>query len=170
MIRFRFLKSENTTVINVCFIVFFMTTMTGILLMLALPELAEQVLYVFATVTSLVVVVLLREVLNIEWSTGEPIKVSLILKALYHQGPFKRAFRNFFITGNAWGLFSEYAHVNKAGKPKVGRSSEAKARKMANEMQAKHGYYYSVYFCPRCGKWHIGKNRDSISKHLIEEK
>lgn len=33
------------------------------------------------------------------------IKFKNIYKALKEQLPIKRAFRNFFITGNAWGMF-----------------------------------------------------------------
>ena len=94
------------------------------------------------------------------------MKLKYIYLALKEQGPLKRFFRNFFITKNGWGLFSKYAHYTKNGKEKIGRSTKDKARKMADKMATKTGYYYSVYRCPRCGKWHIGKNRDSTRKSV----
>jgi len=43
-----------------------------------------------------------------------------LIKAILDQGPLKRAFRNFFITGNAWGLFHINSHVRQdTQQPKV---------------------------------------------------
>lgn len=90
------------------------------------------------------------------------MKLKYIIKALKYQLPFKRLFRNFFITGNGWGMFSIHAHINKKGNPKVGYNTLETALKSANSMQKKYGFHYSSYMCPRCGKFHLGRNRDSI--------
>lgn len=95
----------------------------------------------------------------------EQIKLKFILPALKEQLPLKRFIRNWFVTRNGWGLLSKYAHYTKQGKEKVGRSTKEKALAMVKKMGEKHGCYYSTYFCPRCGKWHIGKNRDNKPKN-----
>lgn len=41
------------------------------------------------------------------------MKIKNIILAIKDQGPFKRAFRNFFITRNAWGLFHKKMKQNK---------------------------------------------------------
>lgn len=56
---------------------------------------------------------------------------------LKEQGPLKRAFRNFFITGNAWGLFSKYSHVRKDGVPKISYKHKESAIKAAQKMEKK---------------------------------
>lgn len=76
------------------------------------------------------------------------------------QGPFLRAFKNFFITGNAWGLFSKRSHYREDGNEKVGFSKRS-AIKAAQKMGEKHGKYFSVYKCIYCDKYHIGKNREN---------
>ena len=85
-----------------------------------------------------------------------------IIRALRDQGPFFRFFKNFFITGNAWGLFHINSHVNqKTGKEKVGTNTKKSALKMAEAMGKKHDTHFSTYRCAYCGKYHIGKNRDN---------
>jgi len=82
-----------------------------------------------------------------------------VLKGIKHQLPLKRLFRNFFITGNAWGMFSKNSHiVSSTGKEKVGYNTKESARKAADSMQRKYGNYYAIYYCIFCGKYHIGKN------------
>lgn len=92
----------------------------------------------------------------------ESIKWKYIPRALREQLPLKRFIRNFFITGNAWGMFSIHAHQNKKGKDKVGYNTKKSVLKSAKSMQKKYGYYYSTYYCVRCGKYHLGRNRTSI--------
>ena len=84
------------------------------------------------------------------------------IPALQSQLPLKRAFRNFFITGNAWGLFSINSHVNQtSGKEKIAYGSYESACRAAQKMGQKHGTHFSVYKCAFCDGWHIGKNRDN---------
>jgi predicted RNA-binding Zn-ribbon protein involved in translation (DUF1610 family) len=92
----------------------------------------------------------------------EKVKFRYVIPALKQQMPIKRFLRNFFVTGNAWGMFSKHAHYNKKGKEKVGYNTLETANKAAASMKKKYGYHYSVYLCPRCGKYHLGRNRDSI--------
>lgn len=90
------------------------------------------------------------------------IQLKNLIPALKSQLPLKRAFRNFFITGNAWGLFSINSHVNQtSGKEKVAYGSQESAAKAAANMEKKYGHHYSVYKCAYCDGWHIGKNRDN---------
>ena len=89
------------------------------------------------------------------------IDKNLIL-ALKDQGPFKRAFRNLFITGNAWGLFHINSHVNQAkGTDKVKYNTKKTAIKSAEAMSKKTGKHFSTYKCAFCDGYHIGKNRDN---------
>lgn len=94
----------------------------------------------------------------------EKIKFRYLWRALKEQGPLRRFMYNFFVTGNGWGLFSKWAHYNKKGKEKQGYNTKATAEKSAKAMQEKYGYYYSNYYCPRCGKYHLGRNRSSVQK------
>ena len=83
-----------------------------------------------------------------------------LIPALKSQLPLKRAFRNFFITGNAWGLFSINSHINQAtGNPKVPYGSQDSASRAAQSMSKKYGGHFSVYKCAYCDGWHIGKNK-----------
>ena len=93
------------------------------------------------------------------------IRLKNLIPALKSQLPLKRAFRNFFITGNAWGLFSINSHiVQSTGKEKIAYGSEASATKAAQKMGEKHGVHFSVYKCAFCDGWHIGKNRENKNK------
>ena len=83
---------------------------------------------------------------------------------LWLKDQFKRKtwFRNFFITGNAWGGFSKYSHISRStGNPKISYSTPEKALKAAEKMSKKHGVHFSIYKCIWCDGWHIGKNRDN---------
>ncbi len=90
------------------------------------------------------------------------IKISNLIKAFKHQLPWKRAFRNFFITGNGWGMFSKNSHISQStGKPKVSYPTLESAVRAAQKMGEKHGKHFSVYKCVFCDGYHIGKNRDN---------
>ena len=74
----------------------------------------------------------------------------------------KTWFRNFFITGNAWGAFSINSHINQGtGKPKIMYNTIDGARKAAEKMSEKHGVHFSFYKCLFCDGYHIGKNRNN---------
>lgn len=92
------------------------------------------------------------------------VKFKYLVGALKHQMPLKRLLRNFFITGNAWGMFSTHSHYNKKGNEKVGYNTLATAKKSADAMQRKNKYHYSTYMCIFCGKFHLGRNRDSVKE------
>lgn len=89
------------------------------------------------------------------------ITLKNLLLGLKEQGPLKRAFRNFFITGNAWGLFSKYSHIRKDGVPKISYKHKESAVKASQKMEKKNGVHYSVYKCIYCDGYHIGRNRDN---------
>jgi hypothetical protein len=98
------------------------------------------------------------------------MKLKNLLKAIWEQGPFKRAFRNFFITGNAWGMFHINSHQRQDnGNPKVMYNTKASADKAAIGMGKKKGIHFSVYKCIYCDGYHLGKNRDNkqIENHEI---
>ena len=86
-------------------------------------------------------------------------KFKYLYKGLKHQLPIKRFFRNFFITGNAWGMFSKYSHIKKDGKLKQSYPTKIKAVNAANSMGIKYGGNYSAYKCPHCDGFHICKNK-----------
>ena len=80
---------------------------------------------------------------------------------LKDQLPFKRFFKNFFVTRNAWGLFHKNSHISYgSGKPKVMYNTKKTAEKSAESMMKKHGGYFSNYKCIYCDGYHIGRNRD----------
>ena len=69
-------------------------------------------------------------------------------------------FRNFFITGNAWGAFSIKSHINQHTKqPKVMYNTKETAMKSAAVMSKKHHTRFGCYKCLFCDGYHIGKNR-----------
>ena len=91
------------------------------------------------------------------------VKKENLLLALREQGPIKRAFRNFFITKNAWGMFHINSHETERDgirKTKIGFSKKS-AIKGAEKMSQKHGIHFSVYKCVFCDGYHIGKNKDN---------
>lgn len=78
------------------------------------------------------------------------------------QLPLKRFFRNFFVTRNAWGLFSINSHIAaKTGNLKQGYTKRESAERGALAMEKKYSVHFSVYRCMYCGNFHIGKNRDN---------
>jgi len=89
------------------------------------------------------------------------MKLKNILLALKHQLPLKRAFRNFFITGNAWGMFYKRSHFRYDGKEKQGYPRIESAQKAADSMKKKYNKHFSVYKCIFCDGYHLGKNRDN---------
>lgn len=90
------------------------------------------------------------------------MKLRNLYLALKDQLPWKRLWRNFFVTGNAWGMFHVNSHVSQGtGKPKVQYPKRSSAEKASEKMQLKHGYRYSVYKCVFCDGYHIGRNRDN---------
>ena len=93
------------------------------------------------------------------------MKLRNIVLALKDQGPFKRFYRNFFVTRNAWGLFHKNSHIAAgSGNPKVMYNSKASAEKAAASMTKKHGVWFSNYKCLHCDGYHLGKNRDNKYK------
>ena len=90
------------------------------------------------------------------------IKIKNLIKALKEQGPFKRAWRNFFITGNAWGMFSINSHQRADnGALKVMYNTKESAQKAADSLKKKTDKHFSVYKCVFCNGYHLGKNRDN---------
>lgn len=89
------------------------------------------------------------------------IKIKNLLLGLKDQLPLKRAFRNFFITGNAWGLFDRRSHYRMDGKEKQSFPTKDSAVRASAAMQKKHGKYFSTYKCIFCDGYHLGKNRDN---------
>ena len=90
------------------------------------------------------------------------MKIKNIILALKDQGPFKRFFVNFFVTGNARGLFHKNSHISqRSGTPKVAYGSKASATKAAEKMSVKTGSHFSNYKCVFCDGYHLGKNRDN---------
>ncbi len=85
------------------------------------------------------------------------MKISNLIKAIKNQGPFKRFFRNFFVTRNAWGLFSKRSHLRDTGFPKVAYRTKASAEKAATKMSEKAGVHFSNYKCIYCDGYHLGK-------------
>jgi hypothetical protein len=89
------------------------------------------------------------------------MKLRNLILGLKDQLPIKRAFKNFFITGNAWGLFSKRSHSREDGKLKQMFPSITSANKAASQMSKKHKKHFSVYKCIYCDGYHLGKNRDN---------
>lgn len=90
------------------------------------------------------------------------MKIKNLLQALKEQGPFKRAWRNFIITGNAWGMFSKNSHQRADnGALKVMYNTKESAQKAATSMSKKKNTHFSVYKCVFCSGYHLGKNRDN---------
>ena len=89
------------------------------------------------------------------------VKIKNLILGLKGQLPIKRAFRNFFITGNAWGMFSKQSHIRKDGKLKQSFPTVDSANKSAQQMSKKHKKHFSVYKCVHCDGFHLGKNRDN---------
>lgn len=69
--------------------------------------------------------------------------------------------REWFITGNAWGIFSINSHKNQhTGKEKVCYPTKISADKAAASLNKKNGENSLVgYKCAFCDGWHIGHQR-----------
>lgn len=89
------------------------------------------------------------------------MKFKNVYLALKEQLPWKRFFRNFFITGNAWGMFSKYSHIRKDGIQKVIYNTKTSALKAAESMSKKQEVHFSTYKCVFCDGYHIGRNRNN---------
>lgn len=89
------------------------------------------------------------------------MKLKNLILGLYDQGPLNRAFRNFIITRNAWGLFSIRSHQRDNGKLKVMYNTKETAQKAAESMKKKMNKHFSVYKCIYCDGYHLGKNREN---------
>jgi hypothetical protein len=96
------------------------------------------------------------------------VKAKNLILAIIDQGPPKRAFRNFFITGNAWGLFHRNSHIRfDTQKPKVVYNTKETALKSAEAMEKKKGVHFSVYKCAFCDGYHMGRNRENKPAPIV---
>ena len=81
----------------------------------------------------------------------------------------KNAFRNIFITHNAFGMLSPASHINthkNTGQEKVKYNSLESAKKAAEKMTEKRGVHFSYYKCAYCTGYHVGINQSSREKDL----
>lgn len=63
------------------------------------------------------------------------MKIKNLLLAIYDQLTRKGAWRNIFVTHNAFGIFSRYSHIARgSGKPKMSYPTKAVALKAAKAM------------------------------------
>ena len=93
------------------------------------------------------------------------MKIKNLFLAIYDQLTRKGAWRNIFVTHNAFGIFSRYSHTARgSGKPKMSYPTKAVALKAAEAMGEKHGVHFSVYKCAWCDGWHVGKNAQNKVK------
>lgn len=88
------------------------------------------------------------------------------LAGLKHQMPLKRLLKNFFITGNAWGMLSKFSHFVRLEntlsftKEKVKYNSPESAKKAIASMLKKYPEKnFSFYRCIYCSGYHIGRNK-----------
>lgn len=87
------------------------------------------------------------------------MKIKNLFLAIYDQLTRKGAWRNIFVTHNAFGIFSRYSHTARgSGKQKISYPTKAVALKAAKAMSEKHGVHFSAYKCAWCDGWHVGKN------------
>jgi hypothetical protein len=94
------------------------------------------------------------------------MKLKNLILAIIDQGPPRRAFRNFFITGNAWGLFHINSHIRfETQKPKVMYNTKETALKSAGVLEEKMKVHFSTYKCAFCDGYHIGKNKENKEMH-----
>ena len=93
------------------------------------------------------------------------MKIRNLFLAIYDQLTRKGAWRNIFVTHNAFGIFSRYSHTARgSGKPKMSYPTKDVALKAAEAMGEKHGVHFSVYKCAWCDGWHVGKNAQNKVK------
>lgn len=94
---------------------------------------------------------------------------SNLTKALKGQGPFKRAIRNFLVTGNAWGMFHINSHITqRTGLPKIMYNTPETAKKSALKMSEKQGVHFSAYKCVFCNGYHLGKNKHAKENNIYK--
>ena len=92
-----------------------------------------------------------------------------LILAVFNQLTRPNAFRNIFVTRNAFGIFSIYSHVSRrTGMPKVAYLSMHDALSAADLMCREYGAHYSVYKCAWCNGWHIGKNTQNRLPNISE--
>ena len=90
------------------------------------------------------------------------MKVRNIILGIKDQGPIKRAWINFVITDNAWGLFHKNSHFRAdTGEAKVMYNTKKTALKSAEALQKKRDTHFSVYKCIYCDGYHLGRNREN---------
>lgn len=75
--------------------------------------------------------------------------------------PLRRLLTNFFVTGNAWGMFHKRSHYREDGKAKQSFPTLESAKKAAESMGKKYNKHFSTYKCIFCDGYHLGKNRDN---------
>ena len=91
--------------------------------------------------------------------------------AIWNQLTRKGAWRNIFVTHNAFGIFSKYSHISRrTDKPKIPYPNKKVALKAAEAMGKKHGVHFSVYKCAWCDGWHVGKNAQNKIKKEQEQR
>ena len=94
------------------------------------------------------------------------MKIKNLFFAIYDQLTRKGAWRNIFVTHNAFGIFSRYSHTARgSGKQKMSYPTKAVALRAAKAMSEKHGVHFSVYKCAWCDGWHVGKNAQNKVVH-----
>lgn len=87
------------------------------------------------------------------------MRIVNLMYALREQLTRRGAWRNIFVTHNAFGIFSIYSHISRRTMlPKVSYPSKAAAQKAAEAMSSRYGVHFSVYKCAWCDGWHVGKN------------
>lgn len=97
------------------------------------------------------------------------MSIKNLILAVFNQLTRPNAFRNIFVTRNAFGIFSVYSHVSRRiGMPKVAYLSMHDALSAADLMCCKYGAHYSVYKCAWCNGWHIGKNNQNKLPNISE--
>jgi hypothetical protein len=88
------------------------------------------------------------------------MKLRNLYLAMKDQMPLSRFIRN-LRKGHILGLFHKRSHFRDNGQPKVGYNTKATATKVAANMTAKHGVWFSNYKCLYCDCYHLGKNREN---------
>ena len=97
------------------------------------------------------------------------MSIKNLILAIINQLTRPGAFRNIFVTHNAFGIFSIYSHISRrSGKPKITYPSKRDALRAADAMCRKYGGHYSVYKCAWCDGWHIGKNVQNKLPNISE--
>lgn len=98
------------------------------------------------------------------------IKLKQLWKAIVFQCKREHAFREIFITHNAWGILSRASHINthkNDGQEKVKYNSVESAKKAAEKMTEKRQIEFRYYKCAFCEGYHVGI---PLTKRKKEEK